>query len=67
VAGFRVPSTFPISGVTRFRSLRSDDYWKGKGIHYRMHPDNAAHIDCCVLANNHVLDYGDAGLLETVL
>jgi poly-gamma-glutamate capsule biosynthesis protein CapA/YwtB (metallophosphatase superfamily) len=50
---------------------RSDDYWKGKGIHYRMHPDNvpcitAAHIDCCVLANNHALDYGDAGLLETV-
>ena len=29
---------------------RSDDYWRGKGINYRMHPDNvpcltAAHID----------------------
>jgi poly-gamma-glutamate synthesis protein (capsule biosynthesis protein) len=50
---------------------RSDDYWKGKGINYRMHPANvpcitAAHIDCCVLANNHVLDYGHSGLLETI-
>ncbi|MBD3219787.1 poly-gamma-glutamate biosynthesis protein [bacterium] len=37
--------------------------WPGKGIHYRVHPDNvacltAARIDCCVLANNHVLDWG---------
>jgi len=43
----------------------------GKGIHYRMHPDNlpcitAADIDCCVLANNHVLDWGHAGLIETL-
>jgi poly-gamma-glutamate synthesis protein (capsule biosynthesis protein) len=50
---------------------RSDDYWRGKGINYRMHPDNApcisaARIDCCVLANNHVLDYGYPGLLETL-
>ena len=50
---------------------RSDDYWRDKGIHYRMHPDNvpcigAARIDCCVLANNHVLDYGYSGLLETL-
>lgn len=42
-----------------------------KGIHYRMHPANvpcltAARIDCCVLANNHVLDWGRRGLLETV-
>jgi poly-gamma-glutamate synthesis protein (capsule biosynthesis protein) len=49
----------------------SDEHWQGKGIHYRMHPDNvgcvtAARIDCCVLANNHVLDYGYAGLLETL-
>jgi poly-gamma-glutamate synthesis protein (capsule biosynthesis protein) len=49
----------------------SEDYWKGKGIHYRMHPKNvacltAANIDCCVLANNHVLDWGYAGLRETV-
>jgi poly-gamma-glutamate capsule biosynthesis protein CapA/YwtB (metallophosphatase superfamily) len=50
---------------------RSDQYWRGKGINYRMHPDNvacltAADIDCCVLANNHVLDWGYAGLVETL-
>ncbi len=50
---------------------RSNDYWQWKGIHYRMHPANvscltAAGIDCCVLANNHVLDWGIAGLKETV-
>jgi poly-gamma-glutamate synthesis protein (capsule biosynthesis protein) len=49
----------------------SDDHWPGKGIHYRMHPGNApvltaAGIDCCVLANNHVLDWGYAGLEETL-
>jgi poly-gamma-glutamate capsule biosynthesis protein CapA/YwtB (metallophosphatase superfamily) len=42
-----------------------------KGINYRMSPENAeclvaAKIDCCVLANNHVLDWGRAGLLETL-
>jgi poly-gamma-glutamate capsule biosynthesis protein CapA/YwtB (metallophosphatase superfamily) len=36
-----------------------------------MHPANvpclsAAAIDCCVLANNHVLDWGRGGLLETL-
>ncbi len=45
--------------------------WPGKGIQYRMHPDNipclhAAAIDCCILANNHVLDWGYAGLEETL-
>lgn len=50
---------------------RSDEPWPGKGINYRMHPDNlpcltAADIDCCALANNHVLDWGYAGLLETL-
>lgn len=49
----------------------SDDHWPGKGIHYRMHPQNipsltAAKIDFCSLANNHVLDWGYAGLQETV-
>jgi len=42
-----------------------------KGINYRMHPANipclqVARIDCCALANNHVLDWGSAGLLETL-
>jgi poly-gamma-glutamate synthesis protein (capsule biosynthesis protein) len=50
----------------------SNDYWPDKGIHYRMHPENiacltAAGIDCCVLANNHVLDWGYPGLEETLL
>ena len=49
----------------------SNDYWQGKGIHYRMHPGNipcisAAEIDCCVVANNHVLDWGYKGLAETL-
>jgi poly-gamma-glutamate capsule biosynthesis protein CapA/YwtB (metallophosphatase superfamily) len=49
----------------------SDDFWPGKGIHYRMHPRNVgcltvARVDICVLANNHVLDYGRAGLDETI-
>jgi poly-gamma-glutamate capsule biosynthesis protein CapA/YwtB (metallophosphatase superfamily) len=49
----------------------SDEAWPGKGINYRMHPRNtpaltAACIDCCVLANNHVLDWGRAGLEETL-
>ena len=50
----------------------SDDYWPGKGINYRMHPGNiaaltVAGIDCCSLANNHVLDWGYTGLEETLL
>ena len=49
---------------------RSDTAWP-KGINYRMHPGNvgclaAAGIDCCALANNHVLDWGRAGLSETL-
>lgn len=42
-----------------------------RGINYRMHPRNApclrvAGLDCCVLANNHVIDWGISGLLETL-
>ena len=42
-----------------------------KGINYKMNPENvacliAAGIDCCVLANNHVLDWGYPGLVETL-
>jgi len=45
--------------------------WPRKGIHYRMHPANtpcltAAGIDCCVLANNHAMDWGRAGLEQTL-
>jgi poly-gamma-glutamate capsule biosynthesis protein CapA/YwtB (metallophosphatase superfamily) len=36
-----------------------------------MHPENVgclsvARTDCCALANNHVLDWGEAGLVETL-
>ena len=46
-------------------------YWEGKGINYRMHPFNAkslliAEIDYCALANNHVLDWGYPGFVETL-
>lgn len=49
----------------------SDAHCPDKSIHYRMHPANLAclteaGIDCCVLANNHVLDWGRAGLEETL-
>lgn len=45
--------------------------WPHKGVHYRMHPDNvaclqAARIDACTLANNHVLDWGHEGLRQTL-
>ena len=49
----------------------SNHHWVDKGIHYRMHPENAhclaaAGIDVCALANNHVLDWGYPGLTETL-
>jgi poly-gamma-glutamate synthesis protein (capsule biosynthesis protein) len=49
----------------------SDTPWPGKGINYRMHPANvsclaAARLDCCVLANNHVLDWERQGLADTL-
>ena len=49
----------------------SEDYWPDKEVLYRMHPGNigcltAARIDCCCLANNHVLDWGYRGLAETL-
>jgi poly-gamma-glutamate synthesis protein (capsule biosynthesis protein) len=45
--------------------------WPAKEIHYRTHPANvgllrAARIDCSTLANNHALDWGYAGLVETL-
>jgi poly-gamma-glutamate capsule biosynthesis protein CapA/YwtB (metallophosphatase superfamily) len=48
-----------------------EEAWPHKDIHYRMHPANVpclttAGLDCCVLANNHVLDWGYAGLSETL-
>jgi poly-gamma-glutamate synthesis protein (capsule biosynthesis protein) len=49
----------------------SDDLWPDKPVRYRTHPGNvetlrAARLDCCSLANNHVLDWGYRGLAETL-
>src|SRR5262245_8959145 len=49
----------------------SPDVASGKGVHYRMSPSNiqclvSARIDGCTLANNHVLDFGRRGLLDTL-
>ncbi|MFJ8109299.1 CapA family protein [Streptomyces sp. NPDC096132] len=50
---------------------RCDAFAPGKAVHYRMHPANlpaltVARPDVCVLANNHVLDFGRPGLEETL-
>ncbi|MFD1538930.1 CapA family protein, partial [Nonomuraea guangzhouensis] len=50
---------------------RSDAFAAGKVLHYRMNPDNLPCLamvrpDACVLANNHLLDFGPAGLAETL-
>ena len=52
-------------------SITHSNTYADKGINYKMHPENIpclslAKIDCCVLANNHVLDWGQKGLLETL-
>ena len=49
----------------------NDDFAPGKGVHYRMQPANLAALasgqpDVCVLANNHIIDFGRRGLLETL-
>ncbi|MGH3314344.1 MAG: CapA family protein [Streptomyces sp.] len=54
------------TGVTR-----SEEFAPDKGVHYRMSPANlpclaAVRPDVCVLANNHVLDFGRLGLEETL-
>jgi poly-gamma-glutamate synthesis protein (capsule biosynthesis protein) len=50
---------------------RAEGYAHEKSVHYRMHPDNvaclaAARPDVYALANNHTLDFGVAGLVETL-
>jgi poly-gamma-glutamate synthesis protein (capsule biosynthesis protein) len=52
-------------------SITTSEDAEPKGINYRMHPGNvpvltAGRVDCCVLANNHVLDWGVGGLRETL-
>ncbi|MBA8824955.1 poly-gamma-glutamate synthesis protein (capsule biosynthesis protein) [Saccharopolyspora lacisalsi] len=50
---------------------RGDTFAPGKAVHYRMTPENlpcvtAVAPDLCVLANNHVLDFGPPGLEDTL-
>jgi poly-gamma-glutamate capsule biosynthesis protein CapA/YwtB (metallophosphatase superfamily) len=52
-------------------SITRSEAYAHKDINYRMSPENAAFlvaggIDCCVLANNHILDWGPEGLRETL-
>jgi poly-gamma-glutamate capsule biosynthesis protein CapA/YwtB (metallophosphatase superfamily) len=52
-------------------SITRSEVYEPKGINYRMSPENAgclatASINCCVLANNHVLDWGQGGLRDTL-
>jgi poly-gamma-glutamate capsule biosynthesis protein CapA/YwtB (metallophosphatase superfamily) len=48
-----------------------DKKWPDKVFNYRMHPANiaalaAASIDYVSLANNHTLDFGEVGLMDTI-
>ena len=73
--GDALPELDRVRPATRVVNLettvtRSND-WLAKGINYRMNPSNiacltAAGIDCCALGNNHVLDWGASGLMETL-
>jgi poly-gamma-glutamate synthesis protein (capsule biosynthesis protein) len=53
-------------------SITTDgEFAPGKAVHYRMSPGNlacltVAQADVCALANNHVLDFGDRGLTDTL-
>ncbi|MFG2093301.1 CapA family protein [Streptomyces sp. NPDC048612] len=54
------------TSITRYPGFAPE-----KEIHYRMNPANlpclaAARPDVCVLANNHVLDFGRQGLADTL-
>jgi len=76
VWGDALPMLATVNPAARIVNLEtsitsSESYDPGKSIHYRMHPDNvaclaAADINCCVLANNHVLDWGRSGFTETL-
>lgn len=52
-------------------SVTRSETAEAKAINYRVSPQNAEclramRIDCCALANNHVLDWGPSGLAETL-
>jgi len=48
-----------------------NSYWPGKGINYRMHPENIGCLSVlenlfCSLGNNHILDWAYKGLAQTI-
>jgi len=48
---------------------KNEVHMKSKGINYRMHPKNVdtlTYVDIVTLANNHILDWENEGLLETL-
>jgi len=50
---------------------KNDEPWPDKEIRYRMSPENTpclavAGVNCCALANNHILDWGYRGMIETL-
>lgn len=52
-------------------SITTSEDWEEKGINYRLSPRNAAvlkalKVDVCALANNHILDWGEKGLIESL-
>jgi len=52
-------------------SITADGTPEPKGINYRMHPDNTPALaafrpDACVLANNHIADWGAESLTDTL-
>ena len=58
--------------INRKTTITADgEFAPGKSVRYRMHPDNIACLtairpDACALANNHTLDFGPAGLIDTL-
>lgn len=63
----------PDARVVNLETAVTDDgsFAPDKGVHYRMNPANlpclaAVRPDVCVLANNHVLDFGRRGLDDTL-
>lgn len=62
------PDAFIINLET---AITENEDFEPKGVNYRMHPANApclaaGGVDCCVIANNHILDWGRVGLADTL-
>ena len=62
----------PIARIINLEtSITASADFASKAVNYRMNPANigvlaAMNVDCCVLSNNHVLDFGVTGLNETL-